>query len=256
MTVEKPTVVDEFFSALFSHPKSDKNSSQANKKRSLDEYDEYAMLTKRKLDGSSRPMIRLKKSKDTQEDIYLGSKMRMRNVSTAMHWKDIRDRFSKFGKIIDIVFKHPFVFVQFETVEACTSAVENEQGKPWRGSTLELEVCRYRPCFSAEPQKPKAPKLDNSKITKLLVRSHVTRSFVSVLSSDFEKSGVLLDTVYVKNPKSERELIKTFVKNGIKTVVTIDRNLEQNERVSLRLFSSEDNGKSASFDRKFYKRLE
>ena len=42
---------------------------------------------------------------------------------------DLRDAFSKFGKIKDVVLKHNFAFIEFEEHEAAEDAIKEMNGK-------------------------------------------------------------------------------------------------------------------------------
>jgi RNA recognition motif-containing protein len=64
------------------------------------------------------------------------SRMFIKKLPHSITHDEIVDHFSKYGKILEVVPKSGFGFVQFESVDACQKAVENENGKAFK--TVEL----------------------------------------------------------------------------------------------------------------------
>lgn len=134
MTADTPTVVDDFFAALFSTNDNQLRQEPNSKKRVMDEYDEYNILSKRMSVESTKEPGQL--IVDDNEKTCLETRMLIRNISTQANRKDVRDYFSTFGKVVEVVFKNKIAFVQFESAEACASAVKYEHGNILKGAIL------------------------------------------------------------------------------------------------------------------------
>ncbi|KAI8995036.1 hypothetical protein BDB01DRAFT_754089 [Pilobolus umbonatus] len=219
----KPSVVDDFFSALFANQTSEpvpshinsvsdvnnyeaevvqqeeannKGFSGVKRERILDEFDEYSLLSKRKNidnpNGSRRqarnkrftpaidsPQILSKRSIDWN-DVTPESRMLVRQIPKYIEKQDLMDYFSRYGEVVEVVFKNTFGFVQFENARSCAHAVQSENGKEFKGVILDLEVCRRKPYFAREeppvdtteqrkprarnPVKPNTPNISNTVI--------------------------------------------------------------------------------------------
>ncbi|KAH8551036.1 hypothetical protein BGW37DRAFT_48529 [Umbelopsis sp. PMI_123] len=64
------------------------------------------------------------------------ARMYIKNLPPTAAYDDISDHFSKYGKIVEVVLKSGNPFVQFESVNACRAAVDNENGKPFKSVEL------------------------------------------------------------------------------------------------------------------------
>ncbi|KAI7893757.1 uncharacterized protein EV154DRAFT_401774, partial [Mucor mucedo] len=181
----KKSVVDDFFSALFANNStvSDDNTPANNiisndneqdesnimdeeeqsnhggrkRERVLDEFDEYSLLSKRR--GSDRSKNNFKrKAIEARESIQdrdidwstvkPESRMLVRQLPKFIDKQDVMNYFSKYGEVLEVVQKTPFGFVHFENPEACAQAVQVENGKPFHGIVLDLEICKRKPFFA------------------------------------------------------------------------------------------------------------
>ncbi|KAI9288331.1 hypothetical protein BC943DRAFT_316285 [Umbelopsis sp. AD052] len=73
------------------------------------------------------------------------ARMFIKNLPPTAAYNDIANHFSKYGKITEVVLKSGNPFVQFETINACRAAVDNENGKPFKSVELVLELSYKRP---------------------------------------------------------------------------------------------------------------
>lgn len=64
------------------------------------------------------------------------ARMYIKNLPPTAAYNDIANHFNKYGKIAEVVLKSGNPFVQFETVNACRAAVDNENGKPFKSVEL------------------------------------------------------------------------------------------------------------------------
>ncbi|RHY26487.1 hypothetical protein DYB32_007566 [Aphanomyces invadans] len=80
----------------------------------------------------------------------LGAKVFVGNLSDKVKESDIRDKFDKFGKILEISIKTPsrppaFAFVQYEDLRDAQDAVREMNGTEMDGNTLRVEITKRGP---------------------------------------------------------------------------------------------------------------
>jgi hypothetical protein len=64
------------------------------------------------------------------------SRMFIKKLPSAVTSDDIVNHFGKYGNILEVVPKSGFGFVQFDSVAACRTAIENENGKSFQSVVL------------------------------------------------------------------------------------------------------------------------
>lgn len=64
------------------------------------------------------------------------SRMIIKNLPPAVTHDEIVNYFGRYGKILEVVPKLGFGFVQFDSVAACRTAIENENGEPFQSVEL------------------------------------------------------------------------------------------------------------------------
>ncbi|CAO3693114.1 unnamed protein product [Rhizopus stolonifer] len=312
----KPTVVDDFFSALFANdnnklikeePQDQERQTyqrQETPKKELDEFDEYSLLSsKRKLDDGDHHQVVVKKRLAAPEpthilskksidwsDVSPESRMLIRQLPTQVGKEEVMEYFSTYGEVLEVVFKQAFGFVQFDDPSACANAVKCENGKRFKGIILDLEVCRTKPYFAREedkqrqrrlglvvsrpngkvqrrheeyprrpenrqrPQKteeveydPQQPEM-NIPVVKIIAWNNVSKTFILHIENEFRKKNISVAAVTLQYPNTRDSLLKQMVREGVKAVVTINRDLENRREVSLQVFSANKSGQGARFD--------
>ncbi|KAI8081808.1 uncharacterized protein B0P05DRAFT_586352 [Gilbertella persicaria] len=174
----KPSVVDDFFSALFANqntkpsspvkqPSSppvrqpvsyDDMSPTMTQDDTLDEFDEYSLLSKRRTRPiHEAPAQILSKKEIDWSTVKPESRMLVRQFPKNANKHDILEYFSKYGEVIEVVQKDSFGFVHFEDPEACARAVELENGNILHGVTLDLEICKRKPYFARAKDNEDSP---------------------------------------------------------------------------------------------------
>ncbi|KAF7721084.1 hypothetical protein EC973_005424 [Apophysomyces ossiformis] len=78
------------------------------------------------------------------------SRMLVRRLPSSAEKRQIMDYFSKYGEVLEVVLKGNYGFVQFNDSRACATAVQQENGRHYKGVVLDLEVCRQKPCFARD----------------------------------------------------------------------------------------------------------
>ncbi|KAG2207231.1 hypothetical protein INT47_012284 [Mucor saturninus] len=152
------------------------NHGGRKRERVLDEFDEYSLLSKRR--GSDRSKNNFKRkaieARESIQDVNQNadidnikidrqilskrdidwstvkpeSRMLVRQLPKFIDKQDVMNYFSKYGEVLEVVQKTPFGFVHFENPEACAQAVQVENGKPFHGIVLDLEICKRKPFFA------------------------------------------------------------------------------------------------------------
>ncbi|KAG0165144.1 hypothetical protein DFQ28_009496 [Apophysomyces sp. BC1034] len=78
------------------------------------------------------------------------SRMLVRRLPSSAEKRQIMDYFSNYGEVLEVVLKNNYGFVQFSDSRACAAAVQQENGRHYKGVVLDLEVCRQKPCFARD----------------------------------------------------------------------------------------------------------
>ncbi|KAI9250270.1 hypothetical protein BY458DRAFT_524872 [Sporodiniella umbellata] len=319
----KPTVVDDFFSALFANDNNKLLNSKeepqeqeqkpyqrqdAQVKGELDEFDEYSLLSsKRKLDDdgdhqaatgavvkkrltTNEPNHILSKKSINWSGVSPESRMLIRQLPNQVGKEEVMEYFSTYGEVLEVVFKQAFGFVQFDNPSACANAVKCENGKKFKGVFLDLEVCHTKPYFARDDDKQRQrrfgatvskpngkhqrrnedyqrktetrqrpPKIEeaeydpqrpemNVPMVKIIAWNNVSKPFISHVENEFKKKNISVGTVTLQYPNTRDSLLKNMVREGVKAVVTINRDLENRKEICLQVFSANASGQGARFD--------
>jgi len=84
-------------------------------------------------------------SKSAIDNLPAEARMFIKKLPQSITHDEIIDHFSKYGKIREVVPKSGFGFVQFESIDSCRKAIENENGNTFKNVELVLEPCHKRP---------------------------------------------------------------------------------------------------------------
>lgn len=95
--------------------------------------DRESSFTKDKNERSPHPEYA---AKNVIDKLPAESRMIIKKLPHAVTHSELVNHFSKYGKILDVVPKHGFGFVQFDSIAACRTAIENENGKPFQSVEL------------------------------------------------------------------------------------------------------------------------
>ncbi|KAG1141789.1 hypothetical protein G6F38_008179 [Rhizopus arrhizus] len=85
-------------------------------------------------------------------------------------------------------------------------------------------------------------------LVKIIAWNNVSKQFVSYIENEFRKKNVSVVTVILQYPNTRESLLKQMVREGVKAVVTINRDLESQKKVSLQVFSPDEAGTGVRFD--------
>lgn len=135
--------------------------ARPTKNRRFDNRD--ALRQRRQLQDCGKSISR--QSRQTQAPVDVRARMFIRAIPNGVTEEDVRRRFSGYGKVLEVVFKKNYGFVQFPDAATCSTAVNGERGKKFFGirlrksgsrlikyavltvllSTKGLEVCHHAP---------------------------------------------------------------------------------------------------------------
>lgn len=109
---------------------------------------------------------------------------------------------------------------------------------------------RQRPQKTEEVEyDPQQPEM-NIPVVKIIAWNNVSKPFILHIENEFRKKNISVAAVTLQYPNTRDSLLKQMVREGVKAVVTINRDLENRREVSLQVFSANKSGQGARFDGK------
>ena len=85
-----------------------------------------------------RSVLQQNKKHNMSGRVYIG------NLSNKSHERDVKKFFRGYGRIIDIMLKENFGFVEFESVEDAERAIENLNGSEVSGRTITVNIAKEK----------------------------------------------------------------------------------------------------------------
>ncbi|KAL0088139.1 hypothetical protein F4703DRAFT_1926886 [Phycomyces blakesleeanus] len=138
---------------------SQKNNTPSDHQVGKDKNNDRRLPTSR----ISSPQTRTSSNSNTltakeREALKVDARMFIRQLPIDPSKRDLIVFFEKYGKVLDVSLKGNYGFVQFDSPEACRSAVRAENGRHFKGITLEnctsLQPCtsKLSALFTSRPQ--------------------------------------------------------------------------------------------------------
>lgn len=107
-------------------------------------------------------------------------------------------------------------------------------------------------------QQPQAKYVDNSHLSqlevpmvKIIAWNNVSKQFILFVENQFRKKNISIATVNLQYPNTRESLLKQMIREGVKAVATINRDLESQRKISIQVFTPNEIGTGVRYDGKW-----